>query len=253
MLIINVFVFLKESVLCLGTLIGEDRKDSLIQKELRNGWRLISGVRNQFFNADVFNLVKKALEGLAVMHVSGIHSIAENPSVFITRGLDSVCEDFLVLSLMEPSAFGVRRAGLDLFSGAASGASPVVIVIPVLEGLFPMCFAVRIDFLTQHVIIETGFLLGNPFLHLPAVCMGLYMRCINEHLGGIHQLKPVAFLQDPLEYLLEQVGVLEPSRIVLSEGSEVRDGISHLKAEEPAVGHVHLNLLDCLAHAPDTV
>jgi len=60
-----------------------------------------------------------------------------------------------------------------------------------------------------------------------------------------------AVLKNPCKDLLVEVGILETSCVVLSEGREVGDRIHQAQTQEPAVGDVHLDVLYSLAHAPD--
>ena len=76
------------------------------------------------------------------------------------------------------------------------------------------------------------------------------MGRIHEYDGFIYQSRFHAFFQYPLKDTLEQVGILKAPHVILPEGAEMRHGVAQAEAEEPAVGSVHLDLLNRLPHAP---
>ena len=91
------------------------------------------------------------------------------------------------------------------------------------------------------------------FPHLLAVCTGFYVSGIYKDMAGIYQALIHTLPQDMCEDLLKEVRILETADVVLSKCREVRDGVHHVQAQEPAVSDIDLDLTDGLAHAPDSI
>ena len=78
-------------------------------------------------------------------------------------------------------------------------------------------------------------------------------------MGGIHEdgfriYKAClhALQKDLREDLLEQVGALETTFVVLPEGAEMRDLVIEVEPQEPSVGDIDFDLLHGPSHAWDS-
>ena len=76
---------------------------------------------------------------------------------------------------------------------------------------------------------------------------------INKDFTRIDQVCFIALLEDVAENLFKKVCIFESASIVLPKRREVRYGIKHIKSQEPFIGDVDLDFLDCLPHAFDSV
>ncbi len=114
-----------------------------------------------------------------------------------------------------------------------------------------MSLPVPVDLFPQFLLISEGLFRYDGILILLAVGSRLHMGRIYKNYRLVYQTRLHALFQYLPEDPLKQVGILEVSHVVLSESAEMLHRIMQPQAKKPAVGIVHLNLLDRLAHAPD--
>ena len=105
----------KESFLCHGPFVWEQRCDLFVYQKLCDRRVLVSCIHYHCFDRILFQLFVKFRECLTVMLVSGVHTVIKDSPIFITCGLDRICEYFFVFSFVKPAAFRIGNALLLLF------------------------------------------------------------------------------------------------------------------------------------------
>ena len=113
-----------------------------------------------------------------------------------------------------------------------------------------MSFPVCVDLIQQSLLIPLALLFCQLILVLLAVRSCLYMSRIHKYHRLIYQSCCYTFFQYLLKYLLKQICLCKPPRIVLSECTEMRYRIVQSQSQKPTVCVVYLYLPDRLPHTP---
>ena len=125
-------------------------------------------------------------------------------------------------------------------------------VILILQRLFPMRLPVGIDLFIQFLCVVFCCVLRRcDLLELLVVGMRFYVRGINEDRRSVHNALFHALHQDLLKNLLEQICSCKSAGVILAERGEMGNGIVKVQAQEPAIGQIHFDLFDRLAHTLD--
>ena len=80
-------------------------------------------------------------EGHAVMLISGMHAVSEDPPVLIAGGLHSIGKDLLVFSFVKPAAVRIRSTFFDLFS-SSGGTVLWIVILLFLQRFLSVCFPI---------------------------------------------------------------------------------------------------------------
>ena len=116
-----------------------------------------------------------------------------------------------------------------------------------------MRLAVRVNGGFQLGQVAAGRLLDLFFLELVLVGAGLQMRRVRVQHPAVNQLASYPLLHDLVEDLLIDRALGKTPPPILAEGRRIDNLIGQPEAEEPAVGHVHLDLTDQLPLRADPV
>ena len=207
-----------------------------------------------------FQFLVECGECSAVMFVSRVYGVIQDPAVLIAGRFDSIGKDLLVFSLVEPPTFRICRTLLLFFhcrffegrSPAAARGRVIVIlvnIILVFQWFLSVCSSICVDLFTEFFVIETCFLLRyEDLLGFLPVCGGLNMSRIYKHGIGVHKIVFHALQKYLLEDLLEEIRSFESSFVVLAECTEVWNFVIEIQSQEPSVRNIDLNFFDRLPH-----
>ena len=78
---------------------------------IATAWQLrVFCICNDHGRSEWLYFLIQCLKSSAVMFISRVNAVSQNPSMLITCGFDCICKDMLMFSFWEPAAYGITCA-----------------------------------------------------------------------------------------------------------------------------------------------
>ena len=157
----------------------------------------------------------------------------------VAGGMRLVRKAFLVLSLVEHSAFRVS-SGFSHYFLLPWSRKPVIVVI-LLQRFLPMCCAIRFNFLIQLLLIAFRRHRYGLFHLLFQVRIRFDMRSIHKHYFRRQVSCSRNFFQYPPEHTFDYFSC-ESMPECVADGCKVRQLLRHGVPQKPSIGHIHFRI-----------
>ena len=227
--------------LCHWPFVGKRWDFSTIEDLFANPRRFVCGIGHnglhlwEIFRYFVVNFIK----GHAVMDIAGCHDCFQHETVLVAGGMRLVRKAFLVLSLVEYSAFRVSGGFCHHFFLPRRTRSVIVIIL--LQRFLPMCCAIRFNFLIQLLLIAFRRHRYGLFHLLFQVRIRFDMRSIHKHYFRRQVSCSRNFFQYPPEHTFDYFSCKSMPECV-ADGCKVRQLLRHAVPQKPSIGHIHFRI-----------
>ena len=221
--------------------VGKRWDFSTIEDLFANPWRFVPCIRcnDLYFRIMCLQALKYRIEYYVVMNVTWRNFRLQYIAPSVAYGMRLIRKAFLVLSLVEHSAFRVSGGFCHHFFLPRRTRS--VIVIFLLQRFLSMCCAIRFDLLIQLLLIAFRCNRYGLFHLLFQVRIRFDMRSIHKHDFRRQVSCPGNFLQYPPEHTFDYFGCKSMPECV-ADGCKVRQLLRHGVPQKPSIGHIHFRI-----------
>ncbi|GAB6935389.1 hypothetical protein JCM14720_13100 [Calditerricola yamamurae] len=243
-LIVHVILLSIPSVFCVGTGIRHDRTDLLVQEVLADIGCFIPCIhRDSAGFSDVLDsLLEHIRENLTVMNVGGRDDGTDDKAVLVAGRMEGVSERLFLFVFDKPAAVRIGGAFFHLLPDGFR---------LFWQRLFPVRFAVLVDFLFEKFLIFLAFFLDKPLDEFSLVGVGFDMGGIDIQHGRVDQPMMAGFFKNAREDPFKEVSTLESADIVFAKRREMGDGLGEIVSQKPPVGEIGFDFFDGLTHGTD--